>query len=83
MQRLVTPQHGRVSEAFRAHQHRDQKGYESGRRLDLIRGLPLDRHVPPQLPHKIDLLQKRKEDGHAAERSYRPFGFSQNQPLAR
>jgi hypothetical protein len=37
MQRLIAPQQCRMSEALGAHQHRDQEGYESGRRIDVVR----------------------------------------------
>jgi hypothetical protein len=36
----------------------------------------------PNLPDQIDLPQKRNEDGHSAEGSYRPFGLAQDHPLA-
>jgi hypothetical protein len=39
--------------------------------------------VPPNLSDQIDLSQKRIEDGNPSEESHRPFGVTQNYPLAR
>ena len=60
MQRAISSQQTRVSEASGSHQHRHQEGREGGSWIDVIRRPPTDRHVLPNRFHQADLVQEAK-----------------------
>jgi hypothetical protein len=48
MQRVIAAEQRGMSEAPGPHQHRDQEGHESGRRINVVGRSPLDRRGPPK-----------------------------------
>ena len=82
MQRLIAAQQACVSEALGAHQHGHQERHPRVGWIDMVRRLPLDRHVPANLLHQTDLLQISNENGDPAEGGHRSLGLTQNHPLA-
>lgn len=83
MQRLVAAQQTCVNEALGAYWNGHQERHPRGGRLNLVRRLPLDRHVTPNLLHQTDLLQIGYENRDPAEGGYRSLGVTQNHALAR
>jgi hypothetical protein len=62
MQRAISSQQTRVSEASGSHQHRYQKGREGGSWINVIRRPPADRHVLPNRFHEADFVQEENEN---------------------
>ena len=75
------PQQGRVSEAFGAHQHGDQKGQESvvG---SIWLGDSSGSACAAGAARPDRSSEERHENGHPAKGGDRPFGLTQDQPLA-
>jgi hypothetical protein len=67
MQRAISPQQTRVSEASGSHQHRDQKRCERTGWINVIRRSPSDRHVLPNRFHKADFVQEGNENRDPSE----------------
>ena len=64
-------------------QHRHKKCGEGRGGIDLVGGLPLDRHVLPQLLDQPQLVKESYKNRSPAQRGHGTTSLAQNQPLLR
>src|SRR5271167_725118 len=72
-----------MRKTFGSRQHGYEKRGEGRGGIDLVGGLPLDRHVLPQLLDKSQLVKESYKHRNPAQRSHGTLRLAQNQPLLR
>jgi hypothetical protein len=83
MQRAISSQQARVSEASGSYQYRYQEGRECGGWIDVIRRSQTDRHVLPNRFHEADLVQEGNENRDPAKGGHGALRLAQDQSLIR